>query len=78
MNLHQMLLLLVRKIHIQSKKQLSDRKIMSLLNPLDKLFTKADKKDTKLMSVILNVEYLRVFKDYNTVWHSFVNMYGFV
>lgn len=73
-----MLLLLVRKIHIQSKKQLSDRKIMSLLNPLDKLFTKADKKDTKLMSVILNVEYLRVFKDYNTVWHSFVNMYGFV
>lgn len=44
-----MLLLLDRTKYIQSKKQLSDMKIMSVLKPLDKLFMKADKKDTKLM-----------------------------
>lgn len=56
-----MLLLLVRTKYIQSKKQLSDMKIMSVLKPLDKLFTKADKKDTQLMFIYPDC---RIFKSF--------------
>ena len=61
MNLRQMLLLLVKTKYIQSKEQLSDIEIMSVLKPLDKLFTKADKKDTKLM---FSYPERRIFKSF--------------
>lgn len=69
MNLHQMLLLLVRTKYVQSKKQLSDMKIMSVLKPLDKLFTKADRKDTKL---VLSSPECRMFRSFQGLQHSFV------
>lgn len=56
-----MLLLLVKTKYIQSKEQLSDIEIMSVLKPLDKLFTKADKKDTKLM---FSYSERRIFKSF--------------
>lgn len=56
-----MMLLLVKTKYIQSREQLSDIKIMSVLKPLDKLFTKADKKDTKMM---FSYPECRIFKSF--------------